>query len=871
MSCLRISTLTLLILSLIACGGSTSSNNSSSQQIADASIQNVMTTASFSNPFANEIITGNLMVTFSVESSSPIEEITLRFGNNANGYIFCKGEKACQGQTYSDTVSGINPRLYGGIVGEQEISLWITNTSSETNVAQANNVAALTINWQPKNILNVDITRSTDGTSAEINWPFDDTILRYNLYLAAADGVTPNNINVLPEGQAILAVMQGPIEFGNLTPNTEYYVLVTGVDGSGESAFSSEQVITTTGMYTDLPTAINDSYDAVENTTLNILPNQGLLLNDSDPQQLDIVVETAVLDPPSSGQVTLQANGAFQYIPNASFVGTDRFTYQISNLNADTAEAEASINVASLQNVISGNSITINSQLTYSGLGEEAPAGSDIGTGRYRLGECVQHIDTICSVIGDYTVAGLQGSYAFTMSYGGTGVSPVLAHSVAPNSNTLEFTAVGDAIFELSLFPDDGGKRVGMFPDNPFNQSLNFGASIQNNAICQGLPPGVPCTIGETGLNNGVELTASLNVLSFTIPALSLGTGANVLPLAVDDTYTTNTNTPLTITQPGILLNDQDEDVGAIGDQLTIYNQFDPAIGALVGMGYDEYRQLSYVYVEQDSGIAIFDRSGAAQRVLDVPGEAADDYDITIAPQSFELNNVFVPQGSLLIFNGEIDTTDIYVLDPVTGVLLTQLVTTFGNSHVVGGTYNVKTNSVFLLQDRDASVNANTIAEINPQTGDILRTFPLSSTNQTFSVRFGDIVADPITGNLYVISSIESTIAEYKPTGEFVRGINLPLGVTEVSGIALAQNGKSLWLSSNTGQVFELKFNNGGNLPRFAAEIKKSPNNGSLVLNPDGSFVYTPNNSFSGQDSFTYLAHDQNGGVSSAQVVITVN
>lgn len=872
MTYLRISTLSFLIYSLMACGGGTSSNNESPQEKTSASIQSAITTASFTNPFADEVISGNLMVTFSVASSSPIEEVALRFGNNTNGYILCKGEKACQNQTYSDTVSGINPREYGGITGEQEISLWVSNVSSLP--VPANKVASLNINWQPKNILDIDITRSNDGTSVSIDWPLEQGVLRYNLYLAAGDGVNQGNVNILPEGQARLAVIQGPIEFSNLTPNTEYYVLVTGVDGSGESAFSNEQVIESINVNTNAPIAVDDNYDAIENTTLNIPANQGLLINDSDPLEQDIIVDTNVIAPPLNGQVILQANGAFEYIPNANFVGGDSFTYQISNLNGDTAEAETSITVDPLIDQITGNSITINSQLTYSGLGEEAPAGSDIGTGRYRLGECVQHIDTICTVIGDYTAnatGGVVGRYAFTMAYSGTGVSPVLAHSVAPNSNVLEFTNLGDAIFELSLFPNDGGKRVGVFPENPFSQSINFGADIQNNAICQGLPIGVPCTISETGLNNGAALTASLDVLNFTIPQLALGTGANLLPLAVDDQYTANQNTALTVGQPGILLNDQDEDIGTIGDELVIYSQFDPAMGALVALGYDQFRQLSYFYPSQGAGIYIYDRSGVQISTLNVAGEIADDFDIEIASQSFELNNTLIPQGYVLSFNGETDTADIYALDPVTGVLLTQLTTGFGNSHVVGGTYNVKTNSVFLLQDSDATVNANTIAEINPQTGNVLRSFPLSSASQNFSVRFGDIAADPITGHLYVISSSETIIAEYKPTGEFVRGINLPLGVTDVSGIELSNNGKSLWLSSNTGRIFELQFNNGGSLPRLTAEIKQFPNNGTVVLNTDGSFVYTPNNGFAGQDSFTYLAHDQNGGVSSAQVIIQVN
>ena len=46
--------------------------------------------------------------------------------------------------------------------------------------------------------------------------------------------------------------------------------------------------------------------------------------------------------------------------------------------------------------------------------------------------------------------------------------------------------------------------------------------------------------------------------------------------------------------------------------------------------------------------------------------------------------------------------------------------------------------------------------------------------------------------------------------------------------------------------------------------------NGTLVLNTDGSFTYTPNLGFSGLDSFTYEVTDGNGGLAQATVTITV-
>ena len=51
-----------------------------------------------------------------------------------------------------------------------------------------------------------------------------------------------------------------------------------------------------------------------------------------------------------------------------------------------------------------------------------------------------------------------------------------------------------------------------------------------------------------------------------------------------------------------------------------------------------------------------------------------------------------------------------------------------------------------------------------------------------------------------------------------------------------------------------------------------NPTNGTLVLNSDGSFTYTPNADFSGTDTFTYFANDGTANSNlAATVTITVN
>ena len=56
----------------------------------------------------------------------------------------------------------------------------------------------------------------------------------------------------------------------------------------------------------------------------------------------------------------------------------------------------------------------------------------------------------------------------------------------------------------------------------------------------------------------------------------------------------------------------------------------------------------------------------------------------------------------------------------------------------------------------------------------------------------------------------------------------------------------------------------------LSATLVSSPSNGTLTLNIDGSFTYTPTSNFGGSDSFTYQANDGTSSSNVAVVTITV-
>src|SRR5213075_57041 len=85
-----------------------------------------------------------------------------------------------------------------------------------------------------------------------------------------------------------------------------------------------------------------DSYSVNEDAPLNV-STPGVLANDTD---VDGNVLTAVLvTNPTHGTLTLNANGSFDYQPNANFNGSDSFTYRASDGATNSSSATVTITV----------------------------------------------------------------------------------------------------------------------------------------------------------------------------------------------------------------------------------------------------------------------------------------------------------------------------------------------------------------------------------------------------------------------------------------------------------------------------------------------------------------------------------------------
>ena len=97
-----------------------------------------------------------------------------------------------------------------------------------------------------------------------------------------------------------------------------------------DGAMSAVATVTiTVNEVNDAPVANDDNFSTNEDTSLigNILAND----SDIDDSVADLVV-TRLTDT-ANGTLTLNADGTFDYVPDADFFGTDTFTYQLEDAN----------------------------------------------------------------------------------------------------------------------------------------------------------------------------------------------------------------------------------------------------------------------------------------------------------------------------------------------------------------------------------------------------------------------------------------------------------------------------------------------------------------------------------------------------------
>ncbi|WP_406665700.1 Ig-like domain-containing protein [Gallaecimonas sp. GXIMD1310] len=123
---------------------------------------------------------------------------------------------------------------------------------------------------------------------------------------------------------------------GNSDVGTDSNIVITVSDGKTQSSLAAFNI--TVVNVNDPPVAQNDSYSLAEGGILTVPAAQGVLANDSDPDNNSLTA-TLVSGPAYASSFTLNADGSFSYQHNGSEHHSDQFRYQVSDGQGGVAEA----------------------------------------------------------------------------------------------------------------------------------------------------------------------------------------------------------------------------------------------------------------------------------------------------------------------------------------------------------------------------------------------------------------------------------------------------------------------------------------------------------------------------------------------------
>jgi len=501
---------------------------------------------------------------------------------------------------------------------------------------------------------------------------------------------------------------------GTLNSNIATVTITVGGGGGGNGA----------------PTALDDTYNVTEDVALTRSSAEGVLFNDTDPEN-DTLTAT-LITPPSHGTVSLNPNGAFIYTPNLNYNGPDSFTYQVSDGTSTSNVATVTLNIAAVN---------------------DAPIG---GADVYNVDEG----DTL-------TVA---------------------APGVLSNDTDVEGTAL-----TASVVSNVSNGTLMLNPNGSFTYTPTPGFNGTDSFTYQA---------SDGSLNSG-PITVTLNVNSI-----------NSAPVAVNNSYTVNEDTTLTVPElGGLLTNDTDED----GDTLTAGIVTLPQHGTLTlnsdgsftytpnanfnGSDSFEYRATDGTANSNTATVQI-----TVTPVNDAPVGSNDVYSATAG------TTLTVAANGVLTNDTDVDG------DPLTSTTLT---------NPANGTLNLNTNGSFTYTPTPGFTGSDSF---------------------TYQVNDGTTSSGPVTVTIEVSAQVNTA------------------PVSNDDAYTMAEDG-TLTVAAGTGVLFNDTDAEGDPL---TASVVTQPQNGTLTLNGDGSFTYTPTGNFNGSDSFTYRANDGTENGNTATVTITV-
>ncbi len=133
----------------------------------------------------------------------------------------------------------------------------------------------------------------------------------------------PDGLNISIDPVTHVATFWGSPNYNN-PDGLSVRFTATDPEGASDFDFLTVRILPVA----DPPSAQDDGYTTEENTPLNV-PSPGILGNDSDPDGDPL--GALLVAGPTHGDLTLNLDGSFSYVPDPDYHGTDTFTYQATD------------------------------------------------------------------------------------------------------------------------------------------------------------------------------------------------------------------------------------------------------------------------------------------------------------------------------------------------------------------------------------------------------------------------------------------------------------------------------------------------------------------------------------------------------------
>ena len=375
------------------------------------------------------------------------------------------------------------------------------------------------------------------------------------------------------------------------TPNAHWAGVDSFTYSISDGILNTGTLVATLNVTDAVPTLTNSTFSFPHDTHLLVNAQSGLLsfANDADNDPLTITLLTQ----PTHGTLTTLPDGAFKYIPNTGYAGTDYFTYSVNDGVYSSPAATVILNVTNSPPVAANLDYSVNYDTTLAvpawttGTGVQGVIANSTNADNDPLTLTVltQPTDGTLQMMADggflYTPnTDFVGTDSFTYKlFDGAALSNVatvdiVVHNDPPVVPAMTFNVDRDSILSITD-PTQGALANAYDPENDptiftLNTSTTHGSLTINPDGTFLYQPNVGFVGADSftfSVSDGVSTTTTTDTLNVIDSA----------PTAQNVTYNVSAGTTLTLTGNGVLGNASD----ANGDPLTAIATTQPSNGTL--------------------------------------------------------------------------------------------------------------------------------------------------------------------------------------------------------------------------------------------------------------------------------------------------